>query len=132
MKKHWKSLGIIPRGTDFSHQCCHYWPRTTRWPSALHNPLYTAQVVLNASVTHQVATMYAPSEPHYKLTRNITPSVIKAYKWLVTMLNTILDTFWSTLDQITWLNNGWCVCAIGPSGRYLEPINKELMLLVII
>ena len=44
---------------------------TTRQPSALHNPLYTARVVLIAIRTSL---------------GNITPSGVKPYKWFATML----------------------------------------------
>ena len=77
-QEHWLHLPVLSPMSYDNH--------TTRQPSALHNPLYTTQVVLNALVAYQAATMYVPSEHCYESTRNITPSGVKPCKCIVTML----------------------------------------------
>ena len=65
---------------------CHQCSATEPWQADNHQPsqssICTAQVVLNASVTHLAATQHVPSEPHYGFAGKFSPSGKNRLSWL--------------------------------------------------
>ena len=59
-----QSLGVEPRTPDLSSQCSATELHVRQSDNHSHNPLYicTAQVVLNASVSHLAATQHVPAQ----------------------------------------------------------------------